>query len=681
MKSDSLNIYKVFSGGGDVLYILPHFQREYAWEKDNWNTLLSDILNIYREYDEQTPPEHFMGSLVVINDGTRSGTITAFKLVDGQQRLTTISLVFLALRRRVEAELPALARKIDKMLLNPDEDIEFRYKLTPTSKYGDRVAYQALLKGETPPADIESKIPAAYAFIYDKLETWFDGGQVEAEQLFVVLSNCLQVVFIELEQRDRVFEIFESLNAKARELTQADLVRNYIAMRLPAARQEAAFEEHWEPIENLLQEKRTAGRSNIGELTAFLRHYLAMVSGKLVNEEHVYARFRDRGQQEYSNPADFVHELTRLHQYANYYDRLLRPENEPDVDVRECLERLAVLEASTAAPFLLAAYAARDLGAIDTTTFLEGLRLLENYLVRRFLANEKTNYLNKAFPTVWKEINPDQYLESLGKALANRSLPGDARLRRSALSVQLFENRPQVRAKLVLILETINRRLSRGSGGYTTLDGAATIEHIMPQTLSDTWRTELGENSEEIHEAYLHTLGNLTLVTPGWNSTLSNLPFALKKSQLAQHALRLNNAYFAQHTPRWNENAIKARAEFLLKLVLEIWPVIGDVDDQAPTTTHRPEVLTFLGETHAVASWRDVTEITATKVAEVHDFDDLAGKFTNNFSRTKFQNASRQMPNGWWVYVNLSAEAAKRFCLQLVKAAGINAEEWQVEET
>lgn len=145
MKADSLKLSNVFMSGGDILYLLPHFQREYSWDKENWKTLLDDVFAVYEAYDPEKEPEHFMGSLVVIQDGTRNGVIPAFKLVDGQQRLVTISLMLCALDRLVRETHPEVSRRIQKLVSNPDESQDNFFKLLPTKKYGDRVAYTAIM--------------------------------------------------------------------------------------------------------------------------------------------------------------------------------------------------------------------------------------------------------------------------------------------------------------------------------------------------------------------------------------------------------------------------------------------------------------------------------------------------------------------------------------------------------
>jgi uncharacterized protein with ParB-like and HNH nuclease domain len=684
MKADSLKISKVFSGGGDVHYVLPHFQREYAWEKENWQTLLNDVFGLYDAYTPEKEPEHFMGALVVIQDGTRNGVVPVFKLVDGQQRLITISLMLSALGKVTEETHPPLHKRIRRLLTNPDESGQLFFKLLPTIKYGDRDAYMALLRGEDFPTNIDSKIPESYNYFLKEFETRIKHSKTDPERLFFVLANSLQVVFIDLDQGERPYEIFESLNAKGKPLSQADLVRNYIAMKLPEKRQGEIFEKYWSKIENLLQEKRTVGRSRLGELTAFLRHYLALRNGALPNEEHVYERFRDRIEKEFSSPAEFEQEIATLKNFAEFYDRLLRPEHETEERIRTALKRLNILEISTAYPFLLAIYEVYAQNKLTKEDFIEALDILENYIVRRYLTSEPTNYLNKMFPTLWREINPTRLVESLRKIIITKNYPSDHRVRREILTEQIYDKRSQTRDKITLIFETINRHISvkAHSGGYTVLDNNATIEHIMPQTLNDEWKKHLGSHWEQIYSDYLHTLGNLTLVTQEWNSSLSNGSFTKKKSTLSKHALRLNSDYFNREIGKWNDEAIRTRADYLINIILENWQELGSPPVVQKSSGTKPQALTIMGQSFVVNSWRDVAFFTAQTVSElVDDFEiKIASQMPAYFDRLQFQSACRQLPNGWWIYMNLSAASVKALCRNLITLADVSEDEWQVEE-
>lgn len=679
MKADSLQMAKVFSSGGDIHYVLPHFQREYAWGQQEWDTLLADIFGVYEIYKDEDPPEHFMGSLVVINDGTRAGTVPVFRLVDGQQRLTTISLLLCALHRLLDSSEAheSLRRKLRRMLLNPDESGDLHFKLLPTLKYGDRASYCATVTNRELPAGVDSRVPAAFAYLRDQLGLRLKSGEIDPDRFFNVLMNSLQVVFINLSQTERPYEIFESLNYKGKSLTQADLVRNYIAMKLPPERQEPVFRELWSPVEDLLLEKRTVGRSRLGELTGFLRHYFAYLSGVLINEEHVYSRFRDRGQR--MSAADFEQELRQIKRFAFYYDLLLRPQKEADEDVRQQMKRLEVLESSTAYPFLLYMYDEWKQNRISRQDFLEGLRIIETYMVRRFLNRESTNYLNKMFPALIKDINTADFTASLRQVLGVRNEPSDVRLRQVAETLSLYRGDLGSRQKLALIFDTINRELSAGTGAYTVLNDDPTIEHIMPQTLSNAWKEHLGENWQQDH-VFLHTLGNPTVVTQEWNSQLSNNHYVVKRERLAAHGLRLNSIYFSKHAPAiWNRQAIRQRAEWLMSKIVMLWPQLGESTDGGEQT---PKAVVILGQTYLVDSWRDVVRCTADAAAILcgDDFEQqVVVKWPNYFRYDPPSNFDwYKLANGWGVYVNNNISIHKKLYATIVDAVGILAGEYKI---
>jgi uncharacterized protein with ParB-like and HNH nuclease domain len=278
MQADPLSIFKVFSGGGDIRYVLPPFQREYSWEKEHWDALLKDVFAIYEQYDKEfnpddtnsKPPEHFLGSLVIINDGNHKDIMETHKLVDGQQRLITISLLLCVLRNIVKEDNPNLVIECNKLLVNNDHKLQgdIYYKLLPTNKYGDREAYQAIINEQEIPISVKSSIPSAYQYIFDEVSKKIKLERTHPRTIYRVIVQCFQVVYISLTGNESPYKIFESLNAKGKDLSQADLVRNYIAMRLTFQDQEKVFDSHWSKIETLLQEKRTVSKSGIGELTA-----------------------------------------------------------------------------------------------------------------------------------------------------------------------------------------------------------------------------------------------------------------------------------------------------------------------------------------------------------------------------------------------------------------------------
>jgi len=679
MEAHPHTIQQVFSNGGDIQYVLPHFQREYTWERDDWQTLLDDAYVTYTEFvTESRAPEHFMGSLVRVSNGARHG-VTSYTLVDGQQRLTTISLLLCAIRVVVQETDPDAAKKIWRMLVNPDEKetAPSRYKLVPTAKHGDYAAYVSVLT-DAQPSPSDSNIRPAYDYLLASVREQVAAGAVDVLKLYQTVLQCFQVVTIDLKPDEQPYKIFESLNGKGKPLTPADLVRNYVAMTLPYTMQEEIFTKHWAFIDNALQEKREVGNSGYGELTGFLRHYLAMRTRKLYNREHIYERFRDQVKE--LSPDAFAAEIATLHRFAMYYDRLLRPAREPDQKVRTALIRLQTFEMSTAFPFIIRVYDARDRGEITSEQFLDVLKMLENYAVRRFLCGKQANYLNSMFPLLWDDLDLADFSGSLRRCLATRQYPTDEEVRGAVRTRNAYERRNTKR--LAHLFEVVNLHRSSGSGAYTVLDAAPTFEHIMPQSLTDAWKAELGEGWEETFANYLHTLGNLTPITQQWNSSLSNGSFEQKRKGLRENGLRLNSEYFARPVERWDEEAIITRADWLTDNILAIWPAISQ-QVKAKSFT-KPRSVALLNRRILTKTWRDVLVFTAEEAAAKwgSSFPSHAAKFAHLFSVENPQNSRSyyQMTNGWWLCVHWSAMSIKDYCPKLAVAAGFKESDWHVEE-
>jgi len=564
------------------------------------------------------------------------------------------------------------------MLLNPGVSNATKYKVLPTKKYGDRDAYQSIVTG-TPIPNVESNIPRAFSYLDAFIGKAINGKIVDPSRLFLTLMNCFQVVFINLHRDENPYRIFESLNAKGKPLTQADLVRNYIAMKLPADEQEVVFDHQWSPIEAMLQENKTVGR--LGEMTGFLRHYLAMRTGNLCNEEHVYARFRDRIEDDFNNPDTFIEELSSLRQFAKYYRNLLRPENEANPSIRLLLERLRTFEMSTAFPFLLRAYDAYETDEISADEFIGVLKGLENYTVRHFLCGKQANYLNTMFPTLWKEIDNKRFGESFREVIATKQYPTDQDVRQAIRTAKKYAGSNL--GRLGLIFDTVNRKLSEGTGAIIIPDAAPTIEHIMPQSPpTEAWKMELGEEWQETHDRFRHTIGNLTVVTQKWNSSLSNDPFSIKKPKLAENGLPINNIYFSKEIERWSEEAIVERADWLTDMVLTIWPALGK---SAPLPLAQPKRLTILGVHYDVLDWKDVLIRTSQVVSDLSgdEFASVAERFPRLFSleEPSWNRGPAVLRNGWWLCTFWKDANRKRFSQEVAAAAGISMSEWSIEET
>ena len=466
---------------------------------------------------------------------------------------------------------------------------------------------------------------------------------------------------------------------------ESDLVRNYIAMRLPAGAQEKIFHEVWAPIEAVLNDQRRVGRSGLGELTAFLRHYDAMQAGVLPAEKNIYARFRD--EMKPLDDAKFVAALHQIREYAALYDGLLRPDKGDDKTLRAALMRLNALDISVAYPFLLAVAARHQNGEVSTAQFCQICETLENYLVRRFLIDAPTHYLNKMFAALAHNVDWTNLVASLQSVLVEKQYPTDARVRESAPTRQLYDKH-NTRERIVMLFERINRHLHIGSDVVTVLDGTPTLEHILPQTLSSWWKTELGAGADDIAREWKHTLGNLTLVTQSYNSSLSNDSFPEKRAKLVGHGLRLNSDYFAADLQTWDAVSIRARADWLLEKVLEIWPSFAPTNAATSpamrkhaSPTPAPKAIVIRGKRYPTKYWADAMRAVGEfLVKDGANFDGLHAKFPHLIKPSAFERGDYTLSNGWHLTTSWNKEMLVGYCTSLLRFEGVSDNEWEVED-
>ncbi len=369
---------------------------------------------------------------------------------------------------------------------------------------------------------------------------------------------------------------------------------------------------------------------------------------------------------------------------------LLHPEKAPHASIRDRLVRLQHLEVTVAYPFLLPVYADFARGEITADQLCGVLDVLETFVVRRFVCAVPSNGLNKVFPPLYQQVKKQpELVEGTKTILAERNCPRDDSFRDRLDSAQLYGTGERGK-KTSLILS----RLETALGHKELVDpGALTIEHVMPQTLTDWWKDHLGESWEETHDQLLHTLGNLTLTS--YNSELSNRPYPDKRATFASSHVELNR-YFAE-VEHWNEGEIQRRADALTDLALTVWPYFGPARVEpvsaagAPkvatvdVTSTLPQVVVFRGQRHPVRSWREVLTVTMEQILASAP-DDFAGLTTQlarvvSMDPTTFGRARRLMrlSNGAYLETNMSAAAIHRTCLQALQIVGIGPDEWQVE--
>jgi hypothetical protein len=541
---------------GQQHYVIPLFQRPYSWQRNDWQTLWNDIVETYRF---NPAGGHFLGSIVSKSQqGTPEG-VSPYIVIDGQQRLTTLSVVIAALRDRIGKDDPAAGERIsDLCLMNKYAKDEYHYKIRPTQ--ADRPAYFAVIDGNDNTADEgdPNLIRQAYDFFFDALGKSIDeedDEMLDLARLERFLLDEVEVVSITLGDDDNEYRIFESLNWKGAPLSQADLLRNYFFMRIPADVQQNLYDSVWLPMQAMLDSKTLAD---------FFR-YEYMSSGHFVRQKDIYLKWRsdlDR-----LEPDDLAAKMRELAGHAQYYKRLIDPEAEPDATVRERLERLNRWGGQTIYPFVLWFYEGAGGRNVDSTGVSRVLRLIESYLIRRLFCGISTTGSNRFFMELAAQIPEGNLLVAVRQALSQprgrRRWPNDKEFREGLVTYELYEGSRSEQRRL--IIETFEQDYEHKEPAELR---GLTVEHIMPQDLTDEWRATLGPDANAIHARLLHTLGNLTLT--GYNPELSNRPFS-EKRRLFQDSNLAMNRNIAEEA-EWGPEQIRSRAERLAARAIELWP-------------------------------------------------------------------------------------------------------------
>jgi uncharacterized protein with ParB-like and HNH nuclease domain/predicted transport protein len=543
---------------GTKQFVIPIYQRTYSWTRAQCRQLWDDIAHAATN---DTVGGHFIGSVVYIQEGVHHQTsVPELRVIDGQQRLTTISLLLAALARVIENGADGgemTPRKIrNYYLFNADEDGDLRYKLVLTQ--GDRETLIRIVDGTPLPEIGSQRLLQNYRYF----EEWLREPDVAPAVLYQGLAKLL-IVDVALEQgRDNPQLIFESLNSTGLALSQADLIRNYVLMGLERAEQTALYEDYWHPMERLFGQTEYSERFD-----RFMRDYLTIKMGAIPKLEAVYTAFKAYVQGR-GGLAAARETVAEIYQLARLWTRIAGIREEPDPEVRRVLADIHALHVEVAYPFLLELYANNERGYLSHGDFVELLRLVESYVFRRAICAIPTNTLNKTFAGLSRELDKSAYLLSFKLALwrkdSYRRFPRDEEFKRALVSRDIYNLR--TRNYLLRKLENHGRKEPVPVEEYT-------IEHVLPQNtdLSAEWRAELGADWQRVHERLLHTLGNLTLT--GYNPELSDRSFSTKRDMAGgfrDSPLRLNRT-LAQ-CERWDAAAIEQRANALADVAAEVWP-------------------------------------------------------------------------------------------------------------
>lgn len=544
MEAEVTTLLNFIEGNQKNQLVIPIYQRVYSWEKEQCKQLWDDIV---KTGGSDQIEGHFIGSILYVLDGIMHSN-NALLIIDGQQRLTTITLLLTALRDHLSDEVKR--KEIENhYLINSDKDGDKKFRLILSESDKDTLL-SLIDKDRRKPSEPSSKIVENFKLF----EEWVSQNTNKLETIFKGLDK-LMVVEISLERgKDNPQLIFESMNSTGKDLTQTDLIRNYILMGLEPEKQEIFYKKYWRAMEEDFKQDETL-------FNQFVRHYLT-IKTKIPNISKVYVALKDYRQKEGIGIEDLLKDLQK---YCGYFCRIVF-KKEADEDLNKALGFLVDLERDVIYPLLLELYSDYSDGVLSKDDFISIIYLIESYICRRTVCGIPSNGLNKLFASFTKHIQKDEYFKSLEAHFLllknNQRFPNNDEFKKLFITINFYNLKEKK--------EYFFKRLENFDTKEPVNTQECTIEHIMPQTLTEEWEKDLGENFQEIHDKYLHTIGNLTLT--GYNPEYSNKSLQEKQGMekgFKDSPLRLNQGL--RDLESFGEEEIKKRANDLADLALKIW--------------------------------------------------------------------------------------------------------------
>lgn len=599
-----------FLEGSDKHFIIPVYQRNYDWKREQCEQLFCDLIEII----DNKFRNHFMGSIVSIYYYDEAGR--EYLIIDGQQRITTLSVLLLAMYNLLDkGEIEATFKKEqikEDYLVNKYLEKEKKIRLKPIKE--DNEAFLTLFENDEDYFINNSHITENYKYFCSKLKEC----EKSIDDVFDAIKR-LFIVEIELKQgEDNPQLIFESINSTGLSLTAADLVRNFILMGLTDKDQKNYYEKYWNKIEKNTDYK----------VSDFIRHYLTFRERKIPKQDSVYISFKKYTWNYRLNTEDLLKELL---EYSKYYNRFALL-NESDKNLNEVLERINKLNITVSYPFFLEIYSDYTQGVINKEDLKEILLLVESFSFRRSICDVSPNALNKIYMTLGREIkNHPDYKENyvvilkylLKKKKGSQRFPEDKEFAEKFMSKDIYNSK-----NCSYILEKIENfgNLEKIDVENLLMSNELTIEHIMPKNLSDQWIKDLGVNWRGVHENYLNTIGNITLTA--YNREMSNKNFNQKR--MMENGFNKSKLFLNEHlkkTPRWNEGTIKRRATILKDAALKIWmypctEYVSSMDispvyllsDEHNFTGEKISSFIFSGRERKAVSWKKLYEYVAREL-------------------------------------------------------------------
>jgi uncharacterized protein with ParB-like and HNH nuclease domain/predicted transport protein len=560
-------------------FVIPIYQRTYSWTEKECRQLWDDLI---RAGSDSQVSAHFVGSIVYIEKGLyQVSSQSPMLVIDGQQRLTTLTLLIAALAGTLEGLDEDKREPVDGFsprklrnyyLVNPEETGERHYKLVLSQT--DKTSLIAVIDGLERPKDHSIRITENFALF----QSWIEMRKADLTAICHGLAKLLVVDVALSRDQDNPQLIFESMNSTGRELSQADLIRNFILMGLEPNLQTALYEQFWRPMEVDFGQDAYAN-----QFDSFMRYYLTVKTGEIPNINDVYEKFKAHARSPQAAAAGVKGLVEDIRRYSRYFCAMALG-GESDTSLAMAFQDLRELRVDVAYPFLLELYRDYADERLPREEFLAAVRLVESYVFRRAICAIPTNSLNKTFATFTKSLKKDRYLESIQAHMLSmpsyRGFPTNEEFRRQLETRDLYKF-PR-KAYWLRRLENFGRKERVAVDEYT-------IEHIMPQNerLSAAWRAALGTEWKRVQETWLHTLGNLTLT--GYNSEYSDRSFTDKRDMAGgfrESPLRLNQGLGALET--WDEEAINKRAAKLSKTAVKVW-AYPDLSTEVLTAYKTPE--------------------------------------------------------------------------------------------
>lgn len=527
--------------------IIPVYQRTYSWGINQCRQLWEDLMKVIKNNTEA----HFIGSIVYVSDGLYVNTETqSYLVIDGQQRLTTISLLFLAIRDRLKTNnsFSVNERQITNQFLTNEFALQDKKnKLCLTQS--DKVVFEKLLNSQkVEENEKQNKIWLNYNYFAEELNE----TKINLDELYSGIRRLIIVSIVLDRKNDNPQLIFESLNSTGLDLSQSDLIRNYVLMGLENKLQEKIYNEYWLPMERLFTQ-------GVEKFDYFMRAYLTIKTKAIPRLDEVYVVFK-----QYTYGKDIKEIISDVYKFSEHYSNI-ELDHETDQEIKTIFQHIKTLKVDVSHPFLLCVYNDYKNNVLSKDQLILILKLIENYTFRRAICGVPTNSLNKTFASLYEEIDQKNYLESLQAILVlkdgYRRFPKDNEFKNELLKKDVYHSR-----NCLYLLFKIENYLNNNR---TELDiNKLSIEHIMPQEITTKWKEELGTEYERIHEEYLHTLGNLTLT--GFNQEMSNKSFQEKKKDGFENSgVFLNKELL--NLEKWNEEQMIKRVNSLSNFAVNIW--------------------------------------------------------------------------------------------------------------